>query len=336
MGILIVLALPAAAWADVHVWTPSDPTDIDWSNPDNWVTHPNSTCEEALFHQGHAELTTGSHTYDQVTHYGLTPGGIAHTGGSLQAGALFLGIDGTSTYDLTGSGTVTLDQLSLGIWGTGSLTQSGGSMSANYVYVGGHIGSSGDLVINGGLSSVGMVHVKSGSSVTVNSTMEIGTLTLDAGATLQGGSGSILQIGGNSHLDIRTNDPSQVRLQDATIQVAAAEAGQAGPKLEAAAVDRGATDAGFVDNVVLGTLRIDTASDLPLLVVDETDNTPGAAGSDAVYVETLEIGDVAWLDAGTVPIYYRNGGEVKRLLSGDNNLDGEVNLLDFSMMCSNY
>jgi hypothetical protein len=166
-------------------------------------------------------------------------------------------------------------------------------------------------------------------------TLDVAGLHLGANGSLAADAGATIRVRGS--LEVRATAAAAFDVAAATIRFAAPDAsGSAvGPDLlEAASRDVGPSPAGWVGNFAIGTLAVEAGATLRL--VDAIDNDLGAAGSQAVYVDTLSLPPGASLDLNGLTLYYRNGGAPRRLVRGDTNLDGIVDRLDMLALEANY
>jgi hypothetical protein len=182
------------------------------------------------------------------------------------------------------------------------------------------------------LTAAGRLEIRGGG------TLDVAALHVGASGSLTADAGATIRLRGS--LDLRATDPAAFDVAAATIRFAAPDAPvspglPAGPDLlEAASRDAGPASAGWADNFAIGTLVVEAGATLRL--VDAIDNDPGGAGPQAVYVDTLVLPPGASLDLNGVALYYRNGGEPRRLVRGDTNLDGCVDTLDVLALAGSF
>jgi len=153
---------------------------------------------------------------------------------------------------------------------------------------------------------------------------EHGRLRVDANGTvrLRGG------------LRVLGSGPDRLDLAEATIRFAPADAPTEPPSLELAGRDLGLDPAGWVDNAAIGTLVIEAGARAALL--DAFDNDADVGAGEALYVGELLLEPGGGLDVGERPLYFRNGGEPKRLRPGDADLNGAVDRADFLVLRAGF
>ena len=204
--------------------------------------------------------------------------------------------------------------------------------------------ATGAFIDNGGVAALGAGADVTAGSVYVATTaagrLDVGDAALRTGDLHVGPGGSIAAAPGGQfrltgHFYNLSTQPQQFDLADATLRFAGS-ADQDGPQmLEAAGLDLGAIADGWVDNYELGSLVIEPGAVVKL--TDHFANHGGAPGGEAVYVDELLLPDPdagspdgeGWIDTNGIALYYRNGGEPKRLVYGDTNLDGDLDVDDY-------
>ncbi len=105
--------------------------------------------------------------------------------------------------------------------------------------------------------------------------------------------------------------------------------------LEVAGRDFGASATGWVDNMAIGRLVLgEGTTPGQVLLADAFDNVPG---DEAVYVDELVFAAVGSSVAPTGrALYYRNGGDPKRLFRGDADLNGAVDTADYFALAGSW
>ncbi|MFP4106701.1 MAG: PEP-CTERM sorting domain-containing protein [Phycisphaerae bacterium] len=289
--------------------------------------------------EAHVEQTGGTMNVELFRTSG--PGTISFSGGSSSISDLRLSElrHADMSMNISGDAGVTTGSMVIGSYGTANVTQTGGNLQVGSIAIGQNAGSEGSLTVTGGTwSGSNDLTVGAGGKgdfIWDNGRTTLQRLHIGAAGGIQAGPGSVFEMTNGSSIVIHTVDASRVSLEEATFEMKPSSPGFGSHSMEVASRDMGPTEQGFEQNFALGKLDLQTTGEFCLKLYDQADNNPSDDGPDALYVDELLLGN-STIDTNGLPVYYRNGGEVKRLLSGDNNLDGEVNLLDFSMMCSNY
>jgi hypothetical protein len=275
-------------------------------------------------------------------------GTVVQNGGSVSVGlaptgrSMWLGeqTGATGVYELH-SGQLDLERLDLGgggvgtAGGTGRFTQTGGvATTTGPVVVGRSAGGTGELTVDGGafgchelevgILGNGTVQVGPAGELTVGQAVRLGEQSAVSSA-----SAGTVRLAGTAWENESTDPAALAGLNGLTVIV---ESGLAVASIEAAGVDKGAVDAGFNGNMALGRLEVGGADTARLVLADDTDNTPGQAGSDALYVDQLELQAGAEIDLAGLRLYYRNGGPARALTGGDANLDGAVDVGDLGIL----
>ncbi len=238
------------------------------------------------------------------------------TGGTLAAADQYVGSGGPGRFAHC-SGTNIAGTLSLGFdaGSTGVYDMVAGTLVAENIHVG--VAGRGELSIAGPYAEV-----------TVSGRLRFGSdsaLTARPGATVR-------LAGGD--LEIAGTDPAALAgLSELALII---DSGTAASLLEVAGADLGAVPAGWDSNFALGALRIGGDQPGRLELADLTDNQPGAAGTEALYVTELAIDDGSTLLLNGLHLYFLNGGDAKLLLPGDATLDGFVDDCDLSLLLANW
>jgi hypothetical protein len=251
--------------------------------------------------------------------------------------------DGFGTYEMSG-GTLSIQHGKIGgagtsLWdgrGYGTFLQSGGAITAGTldVYVNSHASST--LELSGGSMTVG--------SLSVSGTMKISqaaariTVTSDGAFTsssiFTAVAGSALHMQGSSFSVQGTSETAMAGLANLNLIV---EGGAANVlAFEVAGRDLGAVADGWTNNFVLGTLTLGGTASGSIKLTNWYSNNAGWSGKEALYVENLVLNAGAVVDLGGLNLYYRNGGDPKKLLFGDANLDGLIDQDDYKVWYDNY
>jgi hypothetical protein len=149
----------------------------DWFEPTNWSTGSVPTVQAAVIDNGGtAQIMSGSASAQTLTLGNAASGTLSQTGGTLNTDGLSLGtLAGASgSYTLT-TGTLkgrlgsTVGTMTVGDSGSGTFTQSGGSVSAGTLQIALRPGSSGSFTMSGGVAnSSSQVDVASGGTGSFN------------------------------------------------------------------------------------------------------------------------------------------------------------------------
>jgi len=234
-------------------------------------------------------------------------GDTLHLAGSPKAG-----IDGL----WRASNNSTLDA-AVDIYGTGTWLADGGTI---------HVGAS-VLPSAGGVADVVLWD---GRLELDGPVMNVGYVWIDATSSISVGA-STLSVDGD-FLCEQTDETSWSWNSSAELSMTGGVPG-APVGLEVCGVDLGAVPAGWVSNFVVPELRF-AGGGAATLLADAADNQP--AEVEAIYVETLVIGDLHAIDLNGLNLYYRNGGAPKQLFYGDSDLDGDVDLDDLFNVRNNF
>jgi len=270
-------------------------------------------------------------------------GTVEHTGGAHTVGfSLTLGgwAGSVGTYALSGVGTLSVPDEYIGDDGIGDFLQTGGTHHVTQrLVLGQGPGSEGDYTLSGGSLCVGELLVGPVGRGTLNlappgDLLVTASLVLGPGARLSAQPGSSIRVAGPA-VEIQSADPDALAgLGELTLIL---EAGaDVTTDLEAAGADLGADPAAWSGNFALAELVLGGAAPGRLRLVDESDNHPGQSGSEAVYVRNLSLNAGAAVELGGLNLYYLNDGPPKRLIPGDANLDGAVDVQDLSILATNW
>ena len=221
----------------------------------------------------------------------------------------------------------------------GGISQEGGSTSIGTLTLGARAGSVGTYDLSGGSLCVGELLVGPVGRGTLNlappgDLLVTASLVLGPGARLSAQPGSSIRVAGPA-VEIQSADPDALAgLGELTLIL---EAGaDVTTDLEAAGADLGADPAAWSGNFALAELVLGGAAPGRLRLVDESDNHPGQSGSEAVYVRNLSLNAGAAVELDGLNLYYLNDGPPKRLIPGDANLDGAVDVQDLSILATNW
>jgi hypothetical protein len=228
----------------------------------------------------------------------------------------------------------------IGRSGTGVMTQTDGTNTVSEaVQLGGLAGSTGEYRISGGQLTCGELLIGgegAGLLAIDDPAAEVtltGRLQLNATGALSAVTGSRIRMTGTAVDNLATWSADWRDTANLTLVVT----GGSDPcEIETAGEDRGATAEGWVDNFALAGLTIGGEAPGVVTLADRFDNQPGSTDPDALYVETLSLLAGSRVMVNDLHLYYRNGGEPKRLIYGDANLDGAVDVFDLAQLGSNY
>jgi len=178
--------------------------------------------------------------------------------------------------------------------------------------------TNGDAYFEGGLTDNGRLEIDPALVVVVGD-LDVGSdgvMTLDANSTLQ--------LMGN--FENRSTRKGDFDLSQGTVQFH----GEGTQDFEAAGRDVGTDPSGWVENFAIGRLMIEPDSLVRL--ADLCDNQLDGNDNEAVYVDELLIETGGWIDPNGLSLYYRNGGDPKRLFYGDFDFSGDVGRSDFAIL----
>ncbi len=319
-----------------------------WATSTNWTNGAPTASQDLYVDNGGTARITGGTVSSGYVMVGMDNGGantVEHTGGAHSlSGALYVGLRSGSngTYSLGGTGSVSAGRVLIGMGGTGRFTQTGGTLNSSTDLLIGEYGG-GTYEISGGTLTAKKLRVGDGSgsglldiggaapTITVTDTLRFG-----AGASLDAVTGSAIRVRGSA-VQIATTDAAAMGgLANLTLSL---EAGTSvWTTVEAAGRDLGLDPAGWVENFAIGSLVLGagTGREGRLTLANAVDNTPGWDANEALYVDILQLNAGASIDLGGMSLYYRNGGDPKKLFFGDTTLDGAVDLDDLTLLGTFY
>jgi len=231
----------------------------------------------------------GTHTIGHRLHVGFSggPGDSPH-----------------GTFELLG-GTLTAYEQDIGTsFGRGDFIQSGGTNTADLgVFIG--LNQEGAYTISNGTLNTGALYVGlngalhiSGAAATITIANE---LHIDGGAVFTAVPGATMHMTGSSFYHGSTSPADMAGMENLHVIF---EGGPADTDpFEVAGRDRGASWSGWDDNFALDTLGLGGADVGRVLLRDITDNQPGWQGTEALYVDHLEIGPASALDLNGHNLY---------------------------------
>jgi hypothetical protein len=254
--------------------------------------------------------------------------------GRLSLGTALLGYDGaTGTLELSGDAVLRADNIRVGFTsGTGALDISGGLLSAAAVSIGAS-GGNGAVTQSAGTCSVatcvrvgdggtGSYSISGGALSTRDLWVGLGTaacslsvsnasseitvsndLVLGNNSALNAVSGTEIRMtGAGGSFDNRRTDPVIVAgLANLTLVF---EGGTGFGSLEVGGEDLGPLPEGLESNFALDALVLGGDDVGEVMLADVTDNQPAWSGSEAQYVQYLEVGPGSSLDLNGLNFYY--------------------------------
>ncbi len=302
-----------------HVFTDNDPGDSFWRTAGNWSGNdvPDSGTEHAYIGDPLRSNKTADFNSPSTS---FTCGNLRIQSGST------LAHNNSSTYALIVSQDRSVGYLS----GAGTYRIQSGKLQV-----------AGDVSVGTSSNSAGVVSLESEDVV-----MEIGgALALGADATFSitdANGAAITMTGADSSLELDAAlDSGDANGLGRLTLVFAGEDGEGGPKaIEVAGEDKGAglpsaaefNAANFlIDQLTVGE---DATGPVTLRLIDGHDNR---AGVEALYVNTLTLDDYyGRIDLNGLNLYYKNGGDPKRLIIGDADLSYYVDDDDLSLLLANW
>jgi hypothetical protein len=242
-------------------------------------------------------------------------GRVIQTGGSLTVNGLFrIGADvgGNGSYLLEG-GALTVpgisDYESIGEFGTGVFTQTGGTLIVQSTMYVGRMFGNGVLNMGGGTLRVRSLYLGDAySQAALNITdsaarIEItGGLHFGTNSTLSAVPGSTIHLPGTSLTNLSNDEVALRDLANLTLVLDGAKP-SLGFTMEVAGKDYGALPIGFYDNFALGSLVIGEGTTRWLWLEDKCDNG-NRTSAEALYVHNITIGPGSELDLNALHVYY--------------------------------
>ncbi len=281
------------------------------TNATNWLVVGNWTYGTGTYELVDGVLTVAVREY--IGNNGGT-GTFSQTGGTNQTVLLYLGFAGGSngTYELNGVGSFSADNVYIGYRGTGTFEQSNGvSVVDGVLYLGYWNGANGTYRISGGELSIGELWIgKEGAGTFAIENQSANIVVSDK--LRFGPQGVFSAVAGveihmtGSDFENESTDPANLAgLENLTLIF---EGGSGDIDLfEVAGRDLGAVVEGWDNNFALGTLILGGADIGMLQLVDSFDNQPTWEGSEALYVNNLNIGPGSYLDLNGLNLYYMSG-----------------------------
>lgn len=338
-GWVAVLGYEATSDGD---WTGGSAGDVDW-DPDGT---PDSCSDTAVIDVTGVTISSG----EDVT-----------------VGELYIGEQPSSTGSLTQSGgdMTVCYLLCLGYFGDGTYTQTGGTLDIwDALVISSRDDSSGELNISGGITTAanvivgfdetdfaldGTLDLDSGADISVSNSVILG-----GGATLEVESGGELLMAlsdGNDEAYFSITDTNATDLSGLGNLTLLCEfdSGDVGEDnvvtIEAAGEDAPSSSSDFdTDNFVIDELVVgcpdgdvgDTACGITVKLVDDHNNGNRGGGDEAVLLNSLSILAGGMIDNTDCDLYYLDGGNVRKFKPGDADLDGDVDLDDFTVQKNNW
>ena len=221
-----------------------------------------------------------------VGHYHGGNGTFTQSGGTNTIGdGLIIGCDWSASAENT----------------TGMYTMSGGQLSTKHLLV----SFNGHQAQEGGIGTLKITDP--GAGITVS-----GRLHFGGRSTVTAVPGSALHITGTGaqppYNNVYNYNTDPTKLAGFANLEFIYENGTGFPyRVEVAGQDLGPVMAGFTGNFEVGTLRLGGTSPGSIQLVDDFDNRPTSADSQALYVRNLHIGAGSRLDLNGLTLYYLNG-----------------------------
>lgn len=249
------------------------------------------------------EQSSGTCTITDRLHMGGNGGTGTYNlnGGTLSAVQEWIGRDTrNNVFTQTGGtntvgGTIYIPQTS---YGGGTYNLAGGTLSAAGIEI--------------GCSGAGSFNIDDpAAEMTISE-----TLTLGENSTFDAVSGAAIHMTGADFENLNTNEAALAGL--ANLELIFEGGSGDTDELEVGSEDKGAVEAGFVDNFALGKLTLGGADVGMVRLVDNTDNgnRDGTGGNaEALYVDRLELGAGSVLDLNNLHLYWctefvDNGGSI--------------------------
>ncbi len=227
----------------------------------------------------------------------------------------------------------------IGYGGSGRFGHNLGTNVARNIYLGYDAGSTGVYEMAAGTLAVGAIHVGvdgrgelsiagPDADVAVSDRLRFGPA-----GTFAAGPGAMVRLNGGDLEIAGTDSAALAGLAELALLIDGREKVSL---LEVAGADLGAVPAGWEGNFALGALRIGGDEPGRAELADLTDNQPGTAEAEALYVTELTVSYGSTLKLGELHVYFLNDGAPKLLLPGDATLDGEVDDDDLSIVLANW
>ena len=309
----------------------------------------------------------GTHTGGEVIVGYSGTGTYTQTAGTFSASVLTLGQEwkvgmgnpSNGSYDLSGTGQLTVASESVGSKGIGHFTQTGGihtvtgclsvaSVAGDTYY---HLGGIGQLAVGSlVVGSWGSFYGDIGGTFAFNDAAAQVTirnsLSFGARGVLTAVPGCAIHMSGTALQNSSTRPTNLAGLANVNLIV---EGGAANVlAYEVAGKDLGATPAGWTNNFALGTLTLGNAESLAsggtgdgaIGLVNSSSNNIGWSSAEALYVNNLVLNAGATINLNGLHLYYLVDGVphsfTGTLLPGDATLDGIVDQADYTVWYSGY
>ena len=297
--------------------------------------------------------------YDEhIGDFGI--GILTQTGGSnVITGSLFLGYEEVTggAYALGGDGQLSAsdEYLGYGYWSSGTLTQTGGTNTANNIYVA--YMAQGAYTISGGQFNAGSLYVgydyyevgtfaieDPGAEITVSELLRFGersTFTAVEGSTIHM-TGAAFENECCAPTELEGLGNLRLVFEGGTEDI---------DLFEVAGENRLPPWWGYIENFALGTLQLGgDGPDAPIgqvQLIDAYDNQEDGSDNEALYVDTLILREGSVLDLNGLNLYYKtfideggqillNGGSLMRSLQGDRDMDGFVGQNDLDIVLDQW
>jgi len=270
-------------------------------------------------------------------------GAFELTGGTQQVRTgLYVGHESNSNgrYSLGGTGRLEAQHEFIGFNGFGTMTQTGGAnLAADALTIAYGPGSWGTYTITAGTLVTPILRVApsgDGTFSIVGAAPEITVsreFSLGQHARLQASSGATVHMAG-ADLNITSTLPQNLTsLAGLTLAFAG---GDGKSLVEAPGRDLGPVPEGWTGNFAVGVLKAGGSAPARVSLVDLVDNSRQTTDPEALYVDTLVLDAGGTISTDGLNLYYLNGGDPKRFIMGDANLDGETGIADLSSLADNY
>jgi hypothetical protein len=224
--------------------------------------------------------------------------------------------------------------------GSAGFTQTGGFVDVSDLMLGEAADANGTYVMNGGSLLIGSsltIGVQGTGRIELHGAdVEASRIDIGPNGALAADAGTTISHWGDVFRN-KLTDPSRFSLDEAALVVQSYDY----LGFEAAGADMGAEPSGWSANFCIGKLHLPSGTSIWLF--DSEDNQlDGQDATEAVYVGELVLGDRAWVYLAGKNLYYLRGGAPetdgipKRLIYGDTNLDGRVDVKDFRTLRSRF